>query len=525
VRIVSPTRQAVAIGVGAVAALGAMAAPAVASAAGHAPRHAALTRPALPAGQRYACGAAPVGRMTCFAIIKTTAGSGFAALAGNSPSVQAALTPTDLRRAYKLAKASSTKGKGRLIAIVDAFNDPHLAADLKVYRAHFHLPPCTTANGCLHIVNQKGKRSPLPGARAGWGLEESLDLDMVSAICPRCHITLVEATNSMDSNLGRAEDTAIARGAKYVSNSWGSAEFSNENSFGHFFNHPGRVIDFASGDFGFGFGPTFPADLQYVTSIGGTSLHHASNGRGWTESVWGTQHSNRKTGGTASGCSTFSAKPSWQLVDVGFAGACPRRTQNDVSADADPNTGVVVYDTFGLPGPVQVGGTSAATPIITAIYALAGSPVRNTYPAEYAYLHTSHLFDVTSGVNGVCAGQTYLCTGLPGYDGPTGLGTPNGTAAFTIGAGTRVTLVDPGFRTGRVNHSLSIKIIGLDTRTVSSLKYSETGLPTGLHIASVPHSTNGIITGAPTQKGTFDVTVTAKDGSVAGTTHFQIIVN
>jgi len=524
VRIVSPTRQAVAVAVGAVAALGAMAAPAVASAAGHAPRHAALTRPALPAGQRYACGAAPVGRMTCFAIIKTTAGSGFAALAGSGPSVQAALTPTDLRKAYKLTRVSPTKGK--LVAIVDAFNDPHLAADLKVYRAHFHLPPCTTSNGCLHIVNQKGKRSPLPRANASWGIEESLDLDMVSAICPRCHILLVEASNSLDSNLGRAENTAIARGAKYVSNSWGNAEFSNQNSLSHFFNHPGRVIDFASGDFGYGFGPTFPADLQYVTSIGGTSLHHASNGRGWTESVWGTQHSNRKTGGTASGCSTFSAKPSWQLVDVGFPGACPRRTQNDVSADADPNTGVIVYDTFHFPGPLQVGGTSAATPIITAIYALAGSPVTNTYPAEYMYLHTSHLFDVTSGVNGVCTGQTYLCHGLPGYDGPTGLGTPNGTAAFTIGAGTRVTLVDPGTRTGHVSQSISIKIIGLDTRKVSSLKYSATGLPTGLTIASVPHSTDGLIKGTlPSTGGTFNVTVTAKDGSVAGTTTFRILVS
>jgi putative Ig domain-containing protein/subtilase family protein len=527
VRIVSPTRQAVAVSVGVVAAVGAVAAPAVASAAGQSPRHAALARPALPAGQRYACGAVPAGSSTCMAIIKTTAGSGFAALAGGIPSVQAALTPSDLRKAYKLTRVSPTKGGGRVVAIVDAFNDPRLAADLKVYRAHFHLPPCTTANGCLHIVNQKGKRSPLPRANPGWGLEESLDLDMVSAICPRCHITLIEATNSLDSNLGRAENTAVARGARYVSNSWGNYEFAQENQFAHFFNHPGRVIDFASGDFGYG--PvgkrsTFPASLQYVTSIGGTSLRHASNGRGWTEAAWGNP-TDKPREGTASGCSPFLAKPSWQLVDVGFTGACTKRTQNDVSADADPNTGVIVYDTFHLPGPVEVGGTSAATPIITAIYALAGSPVRNTYPAEYVYLHKSHLFDVTSGVNGVCTGQTYLCHGLPGFDGPTGLGTPDGTTAFKIGRGTRVTLVDPGDRKGTVSHAFSMKIIGLDTRNVSSLAYTATGLPPGLHIASIPRSTNAKITGTPTTPGPFAVTVTAKDGSVAGTTHFQITVS
>ena len=519
------TRQAVAVA--AVAATGVLSAPAIASAANHAPRQAAVTRPALPAGERYACAAAPVGRMTCMAIIRTTAGSGFAALAGN-PAAQGALTPKDLRSAYKLTTASPNNGKGRVVAIVDAFNDPHAAADLRVYRSHFHLPPCTTSNGCLRILNQKGKSSPLPRANRGWAVEESLDLDMVSAICPRCHITLIEATNSNDKNLGIAENTAIARGAKYVSNSWGNAEFQNENSLNRFFNHPGHVIVFASGDFGFGFGPTYPASLQYVTSVGGTTLLHASNGRGWTESVWGERTGDRRLGGTGSGCSQIQAKPSWQRADVNFTGACVDRTQNDVSADANPRTGVIIYDTFtppGVPpGALVVGGTSAATPIITATYAIAGSPVRNTYPAEYMYLKQSRLFDVTSGVNGICAGRTYLCQGLPGFDGPTGLGTPNGTAAFTIRPVTRVTLVDPGTQHGTTTSPLSIKIIGLDTRKVSSLVYSATGLPPSVNIASVPHSTDGLISGTPTATGTFNVTVTAKDGSATGTTHFQIVV-
>jgi hypothetical protein len=498
-----------------------LSAPAIASAAAaHPGSHTAQARPALPAGERYACPAVPVGQMACMSIIKTSAGSGFAALAG-IPAAQAALTPSDLRRAYKLVTISPRNGRGRIVGIVDAFNDPHAEADLKVYRSHFHLPPCTKSNGCLRILNEHGKSSPLPRANVGWALEESLDLDMVSAICPLCHITLIESSTASDTNLGISENTAIARGARYVSNSWGNFEFAGENSFTHFFNHPGHVINFASGDLGFG--PTFPADLQFVTSVGGTALHHASNSRGWTESVWGTS-ANSPRKGTASGCSVSQAKPSWQRVDATIPNGCQNRTENDASAVADPNTGVVVYDTYHLPGPVQVGGTSASTPIITGIYALAGAPVKNTYPAEYMYLKSSHLFDVTSGANGTCGAATYLCHGITGYDGPTGLGTPNGTAAFSIRAVTRVTLVDPGSQTAHLSQAFSLKITGLDTRTVSSLTYAMTTVP-GLSIKPVAHTTNATISGTPTTPGTYNVTVTAKDGSATGTTHFTLVVS
>ncbi len=156
------------------------------------------------------------------------------------------------------------------VAIVDAFSDPLAGQDLGRFRHLAHLPGCTKANGCLHIVNQAGKTSPLPSSNAGWALEISLDLDMVSAVCPKCHITLVEAKNALTVNLGAAVNTAVKMGAKYVSNSWGGPQFSGENHVSHFFNHPGAVISFASGDLGFG--PTFPANLQYVTSIGGIPL-------------------------------------------------------------------------------------------------------------------------------------------------------------------------------------------------------------------------------------------------------------
>jgi len=465
--------------------------------------------------------------MTCMSIVKTASRLTAAALTAKAtPAAQRPYLPADLRKAYKIATAAANSGGGRTVAIVDAFSDPHASADLAVYRHTFHLPACTTSNGCLKILNQRGKGSPLPLANANWAFEESLDLDMVSAICPKCHILLIEATNSSDVNLGTAENTAIARGAKYVSNSWSSnGESSSQSALNHFFNHPGHVIAFASGDFGYG--PNYPADLQYVTSVGGTSLRHASNGRGWTESVWGTS---ANTSGTGSGCSAFQAKPSWQLADANRANGCKNRTLNDVAAVADPNTGVAIYDSYRAPsGPgfYQVGGTSASTPIITGIYALAGAPVVNTYPAEYPYLHARNLFDVTSGANGNCGtAQAYLCHGIRGFDGPTGLGTPNGTTAFGLRPVRRITLVDPGTQTRGAGTAFSLKITGLDTRKVSSLHFVESGLPAGLSIHAILHSTNGLISGRlPSAPGTFHVTITGKDGSASGTTHFTIVVS
>ncbi len=290
-----------------------------------------------------------------------------------------------------------------------------------------------------------------------------------------------------------------------------------------FFDHPGDVQSFAAGDFGYG--PAYPTDLQFVTSVGGTSLKHSGNKRGWTESAWGNSGGEDGTGG---GCSAFEAKPSWQRADASYPGGCLNRTENDVSADADPDTGALVFDSFkqSPPGFEEIGGTSEATPIITAIYALAGTPTKGTFPGEYPYLHTKNLFDVTSGVNGTCeANRQYLCHGKNGFDGPTGLGTPNGTAAFANGTTHRVTVVDPGVQDVAVSTKFSLLITGLDTRKVSSLKWTASGLPTGLSISAVSKSTNAKITGTlPAAPGTFNVTVTAKDGSTVGTTHFTIVV-
>jgi subtilase family serine protease len=315
--------------------------------------------------------------------------------------------PADIQAAY--AFPSATAGTGRTVAIVDAYDDPNAAADLSKYRTQYGLPTCGT--GCFQKVNQSGRTSPLPRANGGWAQEISLDLDMASAVCPNCKILLVEANSNSFTDLAAAEDTAAALGASVISNSYGGNEFSQETSatYDSHFNHPGIPITVSTGDSGYGV--EFPAASEYVTAVGGTSL--TKSGSTYTERAWS---------GAGSGCSAYVAKPSWQH-DSG----CSRRTVADVSAVADPNTGVAVYDSYryqGAAGWLQFGGTSASAPIIAGAFALGGG----TTPSK-PYANTGSLHDVTSGSNGSCS-VTYLCTSGPGFDGPTGLGTPNGVAAF-----------------------------------------------------------------------------------------------
>ena len=352
------------------------------------------------------CPSAALGTARCHSLVRidnsgqplaTTAPSGYG--------------PADLLAAYALANSG---GAGQTIAIVDAFDDPRAESDLAVYRTQFGLAPCTTANGCFRKVDQNGGTS-YPRGNTGWGEEISLDLDMASAICPNCHILLVEASSNSFANLAAAVDRAAVLGANVISNSYGGSEYSGEVSDQTHFNHPGVAITVSSGDNGYGV--EFPAASQYVTAVGGTTLTHVSSGgRAWTETVWS---------GAGSGCSAYITKPSWQ-TDAG----CSRRTVADVSAVADPNTGVAVYDTYLHPGGgwLVFGGTSVAAPIIGGVYALAGNAGSITY-GSFSYSHTTLLFDVVSGSNGSCGGS-YLCTAVSGFDGPTGNGTPNGTGAF-----------------------------------------------------------------------------------------------
>jgi subtilase family serine protease len=319
--------------------------------------------------------------------------------------------PADLRSAYKLTSSGSAS---QTIAIVDAYDDPTAEADLAVYRSQFGLPACTTANGCFRKVDQNGGTS-YPRKNAGWALEISLDLDMASAICPSCHILLVEAKTNSFANLGAAENRAAAMGASVISNSWGGSDAADA-TYGSYFNHPGIAITVSSGDAGYG--AEYPASSHYVTAVGGTTLTAGGGTRGWTETAWS---------GAGSGCSTLNAALSGAAT---FNTGCTTRAEADVSAVADPNTGVAVYDTTayqGRSGWWIVGGTSASAPIIAGVYALAGneSSIDNNYP----YTHSSNFFDVTSGSNGTCPTSQW-CTARTGWDGPTGLGTPTGTGGF-----------------------------------------------------------------------------------------------
>jgi hypothetical protein len=269
---------------------------------------------------------------------------------------------------------------------------------------------------------------------------------MVSAICPTCKILLVEATSASDADLAASVDEAAKLGATEISNSYGGSEASSETAENADYTHPGVAVTASAGDSGYGV--EFPAAAPSVTAVGGTSLSKASNARGWTETVWGSSSGGGLLGslgaaeGTGSGCSAYEAKPAWQK-DSG----CAKRTVADVSAVADPNTGVAVYDSTadssGDVGWMEFGGTSVSSPIIASVYALAGGVSSSVSGAQLAYAHASSLNDVTSGTNGSCSGggflglggsasssKAYLCTGEVGYDGPTGLGTPNGLGAF-----------------------------------------------------------------------------------------------
>jgi Ricin-type beta-trefoil lectin domain len=401
----------------AVGVAGLLAAPAASAGTVH---HAAVKHvsTAQVGGLIEACPPVPAGRARCLAESRPGAWLGDAA----HPAAAAAtyFDPAHLRAAYHLP--STTRGSGQTVAIVDAYDDPNAAADLAFYRSHYGLPACTVANGCFTKVDQTGG-SNYPSPDAGWIAEESLDLDMVSAVCPNCHITLVEATSDEITDLGTAVNEAVTLGAKFVTNSWGASEGSDDLTWDtSYFTHPGVVLTAATGDGGYAGGVGWPASSPNVTAVGGTSLKPSTNARGWTESAWS---------GAQSGCSSQEPKPAFQH-DTG----CSQRTEADVSAVADPNTGVYVYDSTtppDEPGPgwFIYGGTSASSPIVAATYALAGTPGSSDTPVSYPYAHTNTLNDVGSGNDGSCpVSESYLCTAKSGYDGPTGLGTLWGTAAY-----------------------------------------------------------------------------------------------
>ena len=321
--------------------------------------------------------------------------------------------PADLQAAYGLTGVTGTGTP--TVAIVDAFAYPNAEADLAVYRQQYNLPACTTANGCLRIVGQTGGKPP-SRVDTGWDQEQALDLDMASAACPNCHILLVQASSASFSNLWTGVDYAKSQpGVRAVSNSYGNTDSSSYAQYDSHYAGNNQAITVSTGDNGYG--AQWPATAPGAVAVGGTSLVRSSNARGWSESAWN---------GAGSGCGLGHSKPSWQN---GVTDACGGRMEADISSNADPNTGVAVY------GPVTRtqsgwgvwGGTSESSPFIAGLFALRNGSIN---AASSIYANKQLLNDVTTGSNGSCA-VSYYCNAQTGYDGPTGLGTPNGIAVFS----------------------------------------------------------------------------------------------
>jgi Subtilase family len=385
------------------------------------------------------------------------------------------LSPQNVLAAYGLSGVPAPADR-QTLALVDAYDDPTIAHDLQVFDEQFALPACTTANGCFTKVKMRGgPGNTLPPVEPGWAQEIATDVEVAHGLCPSCAILLVEAHSNSNADLEAAELEAERLGANEISNSWGGPEqgvTGAEDDAGPF-NHPGTVITVAAGDSGYldwglesgeqGFA-SYPASSPHVVAVGGTHLRRTAGGAWQEETVWNGD------GAGGSGCSTALSAPPWQQSVAGWpaVGCSAHRAVADVAAVADPYTGVAVYDSTAILeggverlGWVTIGGTSVASPIVAATFALAGGAGEDAegkpvaYPARTLYEHLASapgsLHDVVLGSNGACAQEfdgatgesgcsiaeesascaaTLICLAGTGYDGPTGVGTPAGIAAF-----------------------------------------------------------------------------------------------
>ncbi len=354
----------------------------------------------------HACAvkAAP-GHATCFAIGVATA---HGQLKVSTKPLASAFTPTDIQKAYNLTGLQSG---GATVAIVDAYGYPGLASDLATFRSTYGLPACTVGNGCLTIMNQNGG-TQAPPTDSGWDIEQALDVDAVSSACPDCKILVVQATDNSWNNLGTAVNrAAMQSGVRAISNSYGGGNMSNNSMW----EHKNMAVTASTGDSGFN-GGSYPASDTKVVAVGGTSVFRDTSRRGYHETAWS---------GAGSGCGT-NPQPAWQS---GAGTTCSTKASADVSAAADPNNGglgIYCGSISGCGGWAQYGGTSEASPIIASVYTLSGNVAK--WPAKYPYKRAGHLYDVTSGSNGSCG--IPVCQARAGWDGPTGMGTPHGVAAF-----------------------------------------------------------------------------------------------
>ncbi|HEY8987531.1 MAG TPA: S53 family peptidase [Candidatus Limnocylindrales bacterium] len=329
----------------------------------------------------------------------------------NASTSPTGLSPATIKSAYSFS-TSLTAGAGKTIAIVDAYDDPNAASDLSVFSTQFGLPllpGCTspTQSSCFQKVNQTGGTS-YPRKDAGWALEIALDIEWAHAIAPGAKILLVEASSNSFANLLTAEDYAKAH-AQYVSNSWGGSEFSSESGYDSHFVQSGVSFFVSSGDAGLP--AEYPSASPNVISVGGTTLHF-SGSNFTSETGWS---------GGGGGCSVYETATAAQRAFSGYSNvSCnTKRATPDVSLDADPASGVSVYDSVryqGQSGWWTVGGTSASSPMWAGRAADDGAVVNSAYVYGTAISYR----DITSGNNGApCLVGYDLCTGRGSWIGAT----------------------------------------------------------------------------------------------------------
>lgn len=352
----------------------------------------------------------------CFALVRTDASGRVLA----SPTVSG-YGPVQFHTGYNLP--NTVIGKHR-IAIVDAYSNPNVLANLNTYNAQFGLAAMKNCKRkgsihCLAVRNQFGAKTPLPAGNTGWGLEIALDVQVAHAICQNCRINLYEANSNSFADLATAVNTAAAQGSEVISNSYGA--YLNDCATQSAYNHQKVGVLVSAGDSGYGV--ACPANQNTVIAVGGTNLQLNGDNTYKSETVWN---------GTGSGCSGVISAQSFQTTASNWAaiGCGTKRGMNDVSAVADPATGAAVYDTYGYGGWLVVGGTSLSSPLIAGVYALAANVGNWNYPAQSVYASPGSLHDVTSGSNGSCGGFPLRCSAGVGYDLPTGIGTPNGLGGF-----------------------------------------------------------------------------------------------
>jgi prepilin-type N-terminal cleavage/methylation domain-containing protein len=484
----------------------------------------------LPIPSRHSkatCSNAAAGTAGCMAeVVTDSAGNPLTSLA-----LPAGVGPEQLHKAYNLpctpggpvqSPCAPPAAFGpQTVAVVIAYHSPTIESDLAQYSQIYGLPPCTITNGCLTIVNQNGTTSPMPPVDQSWALESALDVQMSHAVCQTCKILLVEASSNSFADLGIAVNRAAQMGATAISNSYGAPEWQGASAYDSYYTHPGIYVAASSGDSGYG--NSYPASSKNVIAVGGTTLSLLGNNTYFSESVWS---------GTGSGCSPYQTVNTFQssVANWSLTGCGTNRGITDIAADADPNTGVAIYNSTpygGRSGWWILGGTSLSSPVIGAALALSGNAPSGVPAAAALYANSSKFRDVTAGSNGSCNG-TSMCTAKIGYDGPTGLGSPNflpsvaptsaptptniptptpTVAPLSCSQLQTVTVspTGPTIALGGDTVNMLLTVVSNDQTNCSSSYTISRGFPTGWTVTGIPASF--ILAGGDTKYIPFTITV------------------